>query len=196
MKQIKSFFEDHENQSILKKWNGENQEQIIRKWNDEVPKHVENFNNYKEDRNAVIYFALFIENEVDKIILILFPDFDFYFSKKSTFISQKLKILDSFKLFPKQILKSARCINNIRNEFAHNIKIENFDDLESLEGKRKKDTINSLITLTNEYEGDYNYEKNEDTLKNRFKSLCLNTVTALRIYNPIIKDLRENKIEK
>lgn len=189
---MKNFFIDHEHTTIIRDWNQEYQDEIIKTWNQEIPKYVENFNTYEEDRNAVIYFALFVEYHVNKCLEILFPDFDSLLGISKTAISTKINILAAFKLFPIQIFEALRCINNIRNEFAHDIEITKLDDIQLLNEKRKKGTTLKLVSLTNEYEGDYNYEKINDTLKNRFKSLCLNTITAFRIYEPLVKDLRKN----
>ncbi|MBE0651828.1 MAG: hypothetical protein IH595_13425 [Bacteroidales bacterium] len=193
---MKSFFKDHDDHSIIKDWNGEYQQEILGIWNKEVPKHVENFNNYEEDRNAVIYFALFVEFHINKLIEILFPDFDKYLGISKTSTSMKINLLDSFRILPKQIFSSCRCINNIRNEFAHEFSITKLDELEKLSIERKNKTLEKLKQLTNDYDGDYDYEKIEDTLKNRFKSLCMNTVTAFRIYEPLIRELRKEKKEK
>jgi len=193
---MKSFFKDHENHSIIKDWNGENHQEILGTWNQEVPEHVKNFNNYEEDRNAVIYFALFVEFHLNKVIEILFPDFDLYLGISKATTSTKINLLDSFRLLPKQIFQSCRCINNIRNEFAHEFSITKLDELENLPNERKKKTIEKLQKLTEEYQGDYDYEKIDNTLRNRFKSLCMNTVSAFRIYEPLIRELRKEKIEK
>ena len=66
------------------------------------------------------------------------------------------------------------------------------EQLANLDGERKKKTVDKLTMLTNDFLGDYEYEQTLDTIKNRFKSLCLNTITAFRIYEPQILIVREN----
>lgn len=193
---MKNFFKDHNDSCVLKDWNFDHSNEITKDWNNEVPKHVKNFNQFTEDRNAVIYFALFVEYHVNKMIEILMPDFNNLIGTSKASISLKINLLDSFKLLPKQIFESARCINNIRNEFAHEIEIINLEDLNSLPNDRKKKTVDKLTSLTNEYEGDYQYEKVQDNLKNRFKSLCLNTISAFRVFEPSVNQLRTERIEK
>lgn len=193
---MKSFLKDYENHSVIKDWNGEYQQEILRTWSDEVPQHVQNFNNYEEDRNAVIYFALFVEFHINKVIEILFPDFDSHLGISKASTSMKINLLASFRLFPNQVFASCRCINNIRNEFAHEFSITELEELESLPNSRKSKTLEKLKQLTAEYQGDYSYEEIENTLRNRFKSLCMNTVSAFRIYEPLVRELREEKIEK
>ncbi|MWB96228.1 hypothetical protein GON26_17840 [Flavobacterium sp. GA093] len=193
---MKNFFNDHNNSCVLKEWDFENSNEITKNWNQEVPKHVENFNLYTEDRNAVIYFALFVEYHVNKMVEILMPDFDSLIGISKSPISLKINLLDSFKLLPKQIFEAARCINNIRNEFAHEINMVNLEDLNSLPNDRKKKTVDKLLYLTTEYEGDYQYEKKEDILRKRFKSICLNTISAFRVFEPSVKHLRNERIEK
>jgi len=192
---MKSFYEDYKNKSVIRNWQPKYQQEILDTWNKEVPSHVKNFNKYQEDRNAVIYFALFVEFHVNKTLEILFPDFNSFLDFDKTSISTKINILASFRLFPDQVFESCRCINFIRNEFAHEFTITDIDELNNLPENRKKRTVEKLLTLTNLYKGDYSYEEIEDNLRNRFKSLCLNTVTAFRLYEPLVRELRINKID-
>lgn len=186
----KDFFKDENNISIITEWSGQNTKDILAKWNKEVPYHVQEFNKYDEDRSAVIYFSLFVEYHVNITIGILFPDFDSFLANSS--ITTRINILASFRILPKQIFEACRCINNIRNEFAHEFNIKNMEQLATLDGERKKKTVDKLTMLTNDFFGDYEYERTLDTIRNRFKSLCLNTVTAFRIYEPQILIVREN----
>lgn len=191
----KDFLVDYNNESVIKNWNQAHSNEILKTWSQEVPKHVNNFNQYSEDRNAVIYFALFVEYHINKILEILFPKFDSFLGISKTNISVKINILRAFLLFPSQIFDALHCIKEIRNEFAHEIEIVNLEDFKNLPPDRQKKTIEKLIKLTDTYQGDFEYEKINDTLRNRFKSLCMNSITALRLYQPLIQELRE-KINK
>lgn len=186
----KSFFKAYDNNIVAKNYKLYSNDDIISSWNKEIPEHVQNFNSYNEDRSAVIYFALFVEFHLNKTIEILFPDFDKLLDFSKTATSTKINILATFRLYPKQLFEACRCINYIRNEFAHNFSVTNIDQLNQLKGERKKKTIDKLISLTNEYKGDYEYENISDTLRNRYKSLVMNTITAFRIYEPITKRIR------
>jgi hypothetical protein len=192
----KNFFKDHEEKAVIKEWDVSHSDKVTKEWTKEVPEYVQTYNSYKEDRNAVIYLTLFVENHLNKTLLIIFPDFDDSLGISETHFSTKINILQSFRLFPKQIFEALKCVRDIRNEFAHEISIKNFEDLNTLNLKRKNKTTVKLIKLTTEYEGDYKYEKIEDNLNNRFKSLCLNIITALRIFEPRVEELRKNVIEK
>ncbi len=187
----KSFYIDHDQKALIKSWDSDQLDEIMETWNKEVPNHVQRFNNYIEDRNAVIYYALFIEYHLNNTLGILCPDFNSFMDFSNTATSTKINILASFRLLPKQIFEACRCINNIRNEFAHEFSITIMEDLKQLPDKRKKITFDKLIMLTNEYFGDYDYETIADTTRNRFKSLAMNTITAFRIYEPLIRSLRE-----
>ena len=113
-----------------------------------------------------------------------------------TKFNNKINILSAFRLFPDQIFEALKCIKDLRNEFAHDFSIVDLEDIKLLPPKRKNKTIGKLISLTNNFEGDYKYHERDDTLRNRFKSLCLNTITALRIFEPMVINLRKQKIEK
>lgn len=193
---MKSFYKDHENRSIIKDWDGEYQQEILKIWNKEVPQHIQNFNKFKEDRNAVIYFALFVEFHINKVVETLFPDFDSILGISKASTNMKINLLASFRLFPNQVFASCRCINNIRNEFAHEFSINTLNELEYLPNKRKSKTLKKLRQLRENYYGDYNYEEIEDTIRNRFKSLCMNTVSAFRIYDPLVVELREKILKR
>ena len=195
---MKSFYKDYENIAIIKDWDGKSANEVFANWNKEVPIHVQNFNSFSEDRNAVIYLSLFVEYHINKAIEIVFPDFDLYLGISNTNINTKINILQSFRLLPKQIFEALRCIKEIRNEFAHELSIINLDDFKTLSQPRQKKTIEKLASLTNTYKGDYKYENHGagmDTLRNRFKSLCLNTITAFRLFDNQIFELRKLKIE-
>lgn len=96
--------------------------------------------------------------------------------------------MKSVRLIPNQILDAAHNIRNIRNAITHNIQVKSFDDLEGF----KPNLIKTLIHITNTYQGDYDtyYERIEDTMKNRFKSTCMNVISALRYFEPSIKAVR------
>lgn len=189
---MKDFFKDYDGQSIIDINNVDNEKNITKAWNKDVPEHVNNFNNYTEDRQSVIYFALFLEFHINKTLEILFPDFDDFLSLSKTSTSMKINILASFRLFPNQVFEAARCINNIRNEFAHELLISNLEDFKNLKDEKKKKTIDKLNKLIDEYKGDYEYENIDNTIRSRFKSLVMNTITAFRIYEPMIINLRED----
>jgi hypothetical protein len=192
----KSFFKDYKNHSVIKEWDGTKSNQIIKEWNKEIPQHVKKLNTYYEDRNYVIYLALMVEYHINRNLEILFPDFDKILHTSETNINTKINILSAFRLFPDQVFQALRCIKDFRNEFAHNFSIINLNDINNLPQKRKNKTIVKLLSLTKEFEGDFNYQDSEDTIRNKFKSLCLNTITALKIYEPIVINLRKQKIEK
>jgi len=152
-------------------------------WNKELPKRVAYFNESSEERNGVTYLALFVEIELFRIIKIIFPDFSKYLGNAN--FSSAINYLRSFKLIPDHILDAAKCIKDIRNEFAHNINIVQLSDLE---GQKMIEKLNEFVDT---YQGDYNYFKSEDTLLSRYKTVCMNIIAALRIYEPSIRHVRK-----
>lgn len=190
----KNFFKDYKNHSIIKEGSIHETSQILKKWNKEIPQHVKNLNTYKEERNYVIYLALVVEHDLNRILEILFPDFNERMNTSETGFNFKINILSAFRLLPEQIFEALRCIKDLRNVFAHDFSIVKLEDINLLSSNRQTKAIGKLTSLTNNFEGDYNYQERDDTLLNRFKSLCLNTITALRIFEPEVISLR-NKIE-
>ncbi len=154
-------------------------------WNEDLPKRVAYFNESTEERNGVTYLALFVEMELFRIVKIIFPDFPKYLGNAN--FSSAINYLRSFKLIPDHILDATKCIKDIRNEFAHNIDTVNLSDLQLT-----KDLLKDLNHFVDTYKGDYDYVEIEDTLLSRFKTVCMNIIAALRIYEPSIKIVREH----
>lgn len=151
-------------------------------WNEELPKRVAYFNESTEERNGVTYLALFVEMELFRIVKIIYPDFSKFLGNAN--FNSVINYLRSFKLIPDHILDATKCVKDIRNEFAHKIDIVNLSDLP----EKLLEKLNHLIDT---YEGDYNYVKIEDTLLSKYKTICMNIIAALRIYEPSIKSIRE-----
>ncbi len=185
------FFHTHDRSGIIK-WPEEISSDFIPNWNREISEHVKKFNLYQEDRNIVIYFALLLEDQINNCLNILFVNFKDKFDSNGiqASMSLKIKILYSIPLFTQHIFDSLNCINDIRNEFAHNIYMESFSDFNRL--SKKKRTLEKLIQITEMYEGNYKYHEIDDTPRNRFKSLSLNLISYVRANEIEIKKIRKS----
>jgi len=188
---MRNFYENPNKDTLIWRFKTEHTHEVIREWKEEVPEYVRKFNSYIEDRNAVIFFELFIEFHIERITEILFPGFISINGYNKPTVFTKIKTLEAFNLFPSQIFEACQCIINIRNVFAHHIDVTSLDDLNNLDQKTKKQTINKLNSIIESFDySDYDYFKSEDTNRNRFKSLVMNTITALRLYEPQVIEIR------
>lgn len=89
---------------------------------------IERFNGvHGEPRASVLVIHLFVEYSLDKLLSKLFKNSDKL--EKMSF-AQKITILDAIGIFSKDLIKDIGIINEVRNLFAHEIKIET-DDFES-----------------------------------------------------------------
>jgi hypothetical protein len=185
------FYKCHTNNSIIKDINQEHGNLAISEWNKTVPKYIKLYNNLSDDRSAVIHFALFVEHHIDSAIINWLPGFNSHLGLSKTMISQKINILAASRLIPEQVLMSCRCINSIRNQFAHDIKTISFSHFDDLLEKDKKNTIFKLIELTDTYESEYSsYLKIDKSYQTRFKTLSMSVIAAFSYYLPSIIELR------
>ena len=150
-------------------------------WGTEIPKRVAYFNESKDERNGVTYLALFVEQELFRMLKIIFPAAPQYLSNLN--FSGSINYIRAFKIIPDHILEATKCVKDIRNEFAHNIEILKIEDL-------NEKLLSKLNYFIESYEGDYDYVEIDDTFLNRYKTICMNIVAALRIYEPSIKLVR------
>jgi len=154
-------------------------------WGDDIPKRLAYFNKSNDERNSVTYLALFVEQELFRAIKILFPDANKHLPNLN--FSQSINFLRSFRIIPDHILAAAKCVKDIRNEFAHNIEVLKLEDLKA---KRQK-LLSTLDFFIENYQGDYDYFESDDTQLNRYKTVCMNIIAALRVYEPSIRLVRE-----
>ena len=141
----------------------------------------------KEDRAIVLVGALFVENAVDQLITSIIPDFSKVNKRKEITFSVKIDLAKALNMAPSSILNCADRIRDIRNEFAHNIELETFDDLD----ERHYDSLKAHL-----YKYLPNNAPEKKTIDNYsfyelFRDATENTVLNLLIYAWNINVLNE-----
>lgn len=154
----------------------------IKTWNQELPKLFNKADENKDDRSLVLVAALMIEHFLDGILYIWIPGFDKLKKEREFSFSFKLNLLAAFKLIPKHIIDYANGVRKIRNEFAHNLEANKFEELE----KKYLDSIKSYYLNFHSSEK----EKQEST-KIKFKFNAFVAINGIRSYNESIKALKD-----
>src|SRR5258707_8995739 len=87
-------------------------------------------NDSADDRSKIIMINLVLENQIDSLLKYLIYGYTENLEARMNY-NMKLILLDSFNLLPDAIFTAANCLRVIRNEFAHNLNIANYDSLPS-----------------------------------------------------------------
>jgi hypothetical protein len=157
----------------------------VRKWNDEMGPFYKRINSLKDDRSFVILITTIIEFHTDRLLGIAIPGYEKNLLKDSAItFSIKLNLLKSLNLLPPQIFNLSDCVRKIRNEFAHNVEIDNISDIK-LSGSNNVKLIMSLEGLCNEYSQYLTYSKHkQNDYREKFKDIASFVIHAFREYEP------------
>ena len=85
----------------------------------------------KEERLLALVGAMSMEEALDFFLEGYIPDYRSLEKQLSLSIKNKIQLARSLRIIPAHILDAADLINNVRNKFAHNLKISCFDALDS-----------------------------------------------------------------
>ncbi|MHB0755461.1 hypothetical protein [Polaribacter sp. M15] len=146
-------------------------------------KTVELYNRISEtgdDRSKIILAGIIVEWYLDRILKCLFIDYKILTKRSDFTFSVKISILKSLRLIPLNIIIMCDCVRKIRNEFAHNLNIDNINQTE----KKFKDQIHQLYVKNVENTSDI------DLIK-KFESVYRLGSSHLRTYEKNIILLRE-----
>ena len=131
---------------------------------------------YEEPRASVLVIHLFLEYSMNKILSKLFKNTDKL--EKMSF-ARKVTILDAVGLFSKDLIKDIGIVNDVRNLFAHEIKIES-DDFENK-------FLNKMKTIS------FYKELNMSDPIDAFNIFSLVTIRILRLLEGIYNNLINQK---
>ena len=136
-------------------------------WNKDMPKYFQRLNKVEDERSFAILSASLLEYQFDKFLKEFIPEYKILVNKNTNF-STKINIVAAFNLIPKQFIIMSNLIRNIRNNFAHNLEVDNFLQLEDL----KPCLINEMRQLWTKYEIDMNFWKSDKSLVFMYKDIC------------------------
>ncbi|MBX3240812.1 MAG: hypothetical protein KIT80_23025 [Chitinophagaceae bacterium] len=162
-------------------------------WNKDIPQYFKRLNKIKDDRSFAILASTVLEYQVDRFLKCFIPEYQILV-KPNTSFDFKLNILRAFRLLPPQIVNSAELIKNIRNEFAHNQDLDNFNDV--AKSTTLKTHIELLDKIWKKYETDMVYFKIDKTYLSKFKDIWRKSLEGFRSYEKNITFFRHTTEKK
>ena len=141
--------------------------------------YLKRYDKIKDDRALAIIGALCIENELDKFLSIWLMD---YKSIKHLTFNRKIELAIATKLMPKWILQAIEPIREIRNIFAHNLKVNNFKEA-------KKIKASSFKNMNDCIEKFYTWKDNNDS--KTFRQLLFFILLSIDTYSKHIKKVSD-----
>lgn len=142
---------------------------------------IDHTNKVKDIPAIVVVNSLIIENNIDDIIESLMPDYKILKNNTNFTFSMKIDILKALKVIPNFILNSCDIIRKIRNEFAHNLEIDDFDKLDKPLIKKMDGQLKNFDKKTNM----------EQPILDRYNELNFFTSWALQTYKTHTQRLNE-----
>jgi hypothetical protein len=85
----------------------------------------------KEERLLALIGALSIEEALDLFLGAYIPNYSRIEDERDFTLYLKIQLAYSLKVIPSHILDAAALINNVRNKFSHELKIDRFDSLDN-----------------------------------------------------------------
>ena len=85
----------------------------------------------KEERLLALIGALSMEEALDLFLAAYIPDYHRLEKQRDFTLFIKIELARSLRIIPAHILDAAALINSVRNKFAHDLKIDCFDSLDS-----------------------------------------------------------------
>lgn len=126
-----------------------------------------------DERSLAIMTALIVENRVDEILRVFMTGYDDLAKNKDFTMSMKTGLLSAMRMFPKHIIACADVVRQIRNDFAHNLEKESFDNVE----RKYLDKLSALFT------GIYGKEESgKKTAHEKFKGIAYIAIFGLHLY--------------
>lgn len=162
-------------------------------WNKYMPPYFQRLNKLEDEMAFVILAANVLENEVDNFLKVFIPKYRLII-KENTGFNKKLELIRAFRLIPPQIIEFAECIRKIRNVFAHNSEIDNFNDL--IKSDKLSKHIVVLDRLWDSYESEMTYGKINDTYRDKFKDIWRKSLEGFFGFKSSIRLFREKTENK
>ncbi len=163
-------------------------------WNVDMPPYFKRLNEINDDRSFVILACSVMEYQIDRFLKNFIPKADILINN-NTNLNNKILIIQAFNLIPPHFAQIMNVLRNIRNDFAHNLKIDSFSDAEKSE--KLPEHIDEMDRLWNKFKRDMCYWHNGDSLRLMYKDLWRVCIEGLRVYESNIRLFRQEteKIE-
>lgn len=132
----------------LKGWLVRDREDAIQQRLDELWEH---YKEVQDERLLALVGALCIEASLDNLLSRFAPQYDVLLDNVDVTCSVKIGIARALRLIPSKILNSCDLARGIRNDFAHNLGVSQFRELE----RKRFDKLGPYVRLFNTGERDW-----------------------------------------
>ena len=157
-------------------------------WNEDMPPYFKRLNEIDDDRSFVILACSVMEYQIDRFLNVFIPKSDILIND-NTNLNNKILIIQAFNLIPPHFIQIMNVIRNIRNDFAHNLKIDSFSDSDKSEKLPKH--IKDMNRLWNKFRNDMCYWNNGDLLRLMYKDIWRVCIEGLRVYESNVSLFRQ-----
>jgi hypothetical protein len=162
-------------------------------WNDDLPPFFERLNKIEDDRSFIILATSVLEYQIDRFLKAFIPNFQILVNDKTNLVT-KINIIRAFNLIPEHFPDMLDNIRNIRNDFAHNLKIDSFND--ASESEKLPGHINEMERLWDRFQNDMCYWQKDEPLRLMFKDIWRFCLEGLRLFESNVRLFRQETEKK
>lgn len=162
-------------------------------WNDDLPPFFERINNIEDDRSFIILATSVLEYQIDKFLKAFVPNHQILVNDKTNFVT-KINIIKAFNLIPEHFPIMFDNIRNIRNDFAHNLNIDTFND--AIESEKLSSHIEEMKKLWEEFQNDMCYWQNNEPIRLMFKDIWRVCIEGLKVFESNVRLFRQETENK
>ena len=162
-------------------------------WNDDLPPFFKRLNEINDDRSFVILASSVLEYQIERFLKAFIPNYKLLVNDRTNLVT-KINLIRAFNLIPEHFPDMLDNIRNIRNDFAHNLKIDNFNDANKSEKLPKH--IEEMTKLWNNFQNDMCYWKENDPLQLMFKDIWRVCIEGLRVFESNVRLFRQETEKK
>ena len=148
----------------------DNSDLDVQNTNQLLEEYVKHVAELRDDRLLALTANLLIEHSVNSYLSVIMPKYEKEISNEHrTFtLAVKISAAKALRLSPTKLFDNALLINEIRNQFAHNVKLKKFSDLP----KEKLERIDKALNLLN-------FDQTTNDVDGKFRILTLLTIIGL-----------------
>ena len=157
-------------------------------WNKDIPPFFDRLDKIEDDRSFIILATSVLEYQIDRFLKVFIPKSDILLKDRTGFAA-KIDILQAFNLIPEHFPLILNNLRNIRNDFAHNLNIDRFDD--APKSQKLPTHIEEMKSLWKKFENDMCYWSSGKPLRFMFKDLFKVSLEGLRCFESSIRLFRQ-----
>ena len=162
-------------------------------WNDDLPPFFKRLNKIKDDRSFVILATSVLEYQIDRFLKAFIPNHQILINDKTNLVT-KINLIRAFNLIPEHFPDMLDNIRNIRNDFAHNLKIDSFSD--AGESEKLPGHVEEMKKFWDKFQNDMCYWEENKPLRLMFKDIWRVCVEGLRVFESNVRLFRQETEKK